>query len=278
MAKKGRTWWGEKFLDILVLIMDIGRLKRGRAYSGPNRLLKFSIQNNTVIATVRGNINPYFNVYTEPRYKVSVKLRAIPKKDWERITEDISHNAAFLSQLLMNEMPASIENLFAERNLHLLPYERKDLQSSCSCPDYASPCKHVAGVYYKIASLLDRDPLLLFQLRGMKIQDLNKKLAASPLGQALLDQMAEGDQQIEYHAHRYCDPELEALASKSIKSFWHGEEPLPLVSYSSDAAATPAILIKKGGEYPPFWDRDNSFIEVMEDTYSHIVKKSSALL
>ncbi|PID99941.1 MAG: hypothetical protein CSA79_05900 [Thiothrix nivea] len=278
MAKMTRTWWGASFLDVLESIMDSGRLGRGRAYAGPNRLLEFAVKGTTVTAKIRGNKNPYFGVYEEPRYKVKFELKPFSAKKWEKLTEAISHNAAFLSQLLLNEMPTNIESVFAQQQLNLLPRRANDLISQCSCPDYASPCKHVAGVYYKIASLLDRDPFLLFQLRGMDINQLQAQLAASPLGKALLDQWGESDQAVEYHTHRYPDVQRQPWASTGLKSFWQGEYPLPLVSHFSGKPATPAVLIKKGGDYPAFWQRDQSFVEVMEVLYSRIVDKHKASL
>ena len=278
MAKMARTWWGEKFLDALAVSMDIGRLKRGRSYAGPNRLLEFDISGHTVKAKVRGNVNHYFGVYEEPRYNVTVRLKPITAEEWERIADSISRNAAFLSQLLMDELPANIERVFTEHNRYLLPRTRTDLISKCSCPDYASPCKHVAGVYYKIAALLDRDPMLLFQLRGLQFTTMQEKLASSDLGQALLVQKDDSDRMIEYSMHCFTDPQVEPLKSDDLKSFWQGDNPLPLVEYDSSKTATPAILIKRGGEYPAFWNLDHSFIEVMERVYSRIVDKNKASL
>ncbi len=278
MAKITRTWWGETFLNVLQMSMDSGRLGRGRAYAGPNRLLEFAIKGPVIKATIRGNINHYFGVYKEPRYKIDVQLTQFSAKDWDAMIEAITHNAACLSQLLMNEMPTSIENLFAKQNLHLLPQERKDLISQCSCPDYAEPCKHVAGVYYKVASLLDRDPLLLFQLRGMDAKKLQKKLAISPLGKALIDQWGDNKQTIEYHPHRYPEPQRHPAQLTSLKAFWQGESALPLVTSSTGTAATSAVLIKKGGDFPAFWQNDHSFIEVMEIIYPRIVDKNKASL
>jgi uncharacterized Zn finger protein len=258
--------------------MDSGRLGRGRAYAGPNRLLEFAIKGPVIKATIRGNINHYFGVYKEPRYKIEVQLKQFSAKDWDAMIEAITHNAACLSQLLMNEMPTSIENVFAKQNLHFLPQERTDLISQCSCPDYADPCKHVAGVYYKVASLLDRDPLLLFQLRGMDAAKLQKKLAASPLGKALIDQWGDDKQTIEYHPHRYPEPQRQPAQSPNLKAFWQGESALPLVASFTGTAATSAVLIKKGGDYPAFWHNDQSFIEVMEAIYPRIVDNTTGAL
>src|SRR5258708_26284798 len=85
----------------------------------------------------------------------------------------------------MNEMPDTIEDAFSGLGLHLLPHSERDFKTSCSCPDYANPCKHIAGVYYLLASALDRDPLLMFELRGFSRDALHAELVKSPLGQIL---------------------------------------------------------------------------------------------
>lgn len=278
MARLTRTWWGERFLDVLEHSMDRGRLMRGRSYSGPARLLKFDIVGTTVTAQVRGNVNAYFGVKKEPRYKASVTLKQFSVSDWDAIIGTISQNTAYLSQLLVNEMPPTIENVFALRGLNLLPQESADLLSTCSCPDYASPCKHVAGVYYKVASLLDRDPLLLFQLRGMTFAALRKKLAAAPLGQALLDQMDTGLPKVEYRSHRYTNPRMGTLNSPDIKSYWQGRAALPSVNPVEEDTLSPAMLILKGGHLPKFWEQNGPFIDAMETLYLHILTKNKSSL
>ncbi len=274
MAKMTRTWWGEIFLDVLAMSMDEGRLKRGRAYSGPNRLLEFSINKGVARATLRGNINPYFGVYKEPRYKVTVKLRQFTSADWRRISKAISGNAACLSQLLMNEMPTAIEDAFSDSGKTLLPRSKDELISTCSCPDWATPCKHVAGVYYKIASLLDRDPMLLFQLRGLEFSVFREKLADSPLGQALIDEQTGEDGSIDLPTNRYTEPRRTPAAGIDPRSYWMGEHPLPSVDVSSGSPPTPAVLVKKGGDHPPFWHVHQSFIGVMEEVCDRVVQKN----
>ena len=274
MAKMTRTWWGEVFLDVLAMSMDEGRLKRGRAYSSPNRLLNFSINKGVARATLRGNVNHYFGVYEEPRYKVTVKLRQFASSDWDRISEMISNNAACLSQLLMNEMPTAIEDAFSESGEALLPRSKSDLISKCSCPDWSSPCKHVAGVYYKIASLLDRDPMLLFELRGLEFSMLREKLAGSLLGQALIDEQTDKDGFFELPTKRYTDPQVTPAAGIDLKSYWKGDHPLPSVDALSGSPPTPAVLAKKGGDHPAFWHLDQSFIGVMEEVCARVVQKN----
>ncbi|MYB35168.1 MAG: hypothetical protein F4X92_08650 [Gammaproteobacteria bacterium] len=274
MTRAARTWWGEKFLDVLEHCMDVGRLKRGRAYSGESRLLEFSINGHQVKGKVRGNVNHYFGVYEEPRYNVSVSLKQFSDRDWERIILDITHNAAALSQLLLDEMPSNIEQVFSSRNLSLLPSKPSDIVSKCSCPDDASPCKHVAGIYYKIASMLDRSPFLAFQLRGMLFDELRHVLAESDLGHVLIHQMKTHDHNPEYQSNRYPSPIRNSEKYTDLQSFWRGYNPLPDLDHASNEHVTPAILIKKGGDYPGFWGHNKPLIEIMEPIYERVVKQN----
>ncbi len=222
MARKiTRTWWGERFLDALQQRIDSGRLSRGRSYAGPSRMLDFCIDGKEISAKIRGNINPYFNVHREPKYKISIKLKTINQEKWILIIKDIADNAAWLSRLIMNEMPDNIQQVFDKHGVNLLPGNNTDdLLTDCSCPDWANPCKHVAGTYYKVASLLDRDPLLLFELRGMDKSTLHQILADSPLGKALLAQITQPDAvPLEYSAHRYTQPNYHTHQNITIKQF-----------------------------------------------------------
>jgi uncharacterized Zn finger protein len=276
MAKKmSRTWWGQRFLVALESCTDAGRLQRGRSYARPNRLLKFSIDGQTIQARVRGNINPYFGVYEEPRYNVDIRLKSIPSTAWSGIIKRLTDNAGWLSKLLMSEMPDDIETAFQGSKHSLLPHASKDLETHCSCPDWANPCKHVAGAYYHVASLLDQDPFLLFELRGLSKEKLQQELAQSPLGQALAAQL-EPDAALvpEPLPNRYPQPAWVPLPQETrLKVFWSGAT-LPRAEAGSQGPSVPAVLIKKQGDYPPFWDRDNSFIEAMEQIYARVREKN----
>ncbi|MGH8898718.1 MAG: SWIM zinc finger family protein, partial [Egibacteraceae bacterium] len=59
--------------------------------------------------------------------------------------------------------------------------------TSCSCPDYANPCKHVAAVHYVLAQTFDADPFLLPTLRGRDQTALRtcKPAASHELAEAL---------------------------------------------------------------------------------------------
>ena len=52
----------------------------------------------------------------------------------------------------------------------------REIELSCSCPDWADMCKHVAAVLYGVGARLDHNPALLFRLRGV---DENELLASA---------------------------------------------------------------------------------------------------
>ncbi len=81
----------------------------------------------------------------------------------------------------------------------------------------------------------------------------------------------------EYHAHRYCTPISKLRMDTDINEFWQGSNPIPQV-VSCGGAVTPAILVKRGGDYPAFWHRDKSFVEFMETVYLRVAKQNKSVL
>ncbi len=273
MSKYAKTWWGQRFIEALEDFTDSGRLARGRSYSTDNRIKQWLLQNGKVDAKIRGNINPYFGVYKEPTYKVSVQMSHLSEAQWQKIIQKLSQKASFISRLLLNEIPENIETVFESVGTHLLPNDYKDFKVSCDCPDYAVPCKHIAGVCYRLAGLMDHDPFLLFEMRGLAPEKLLQQLADSPLGKVLSDAKSNAPVELVPVDSFYTRPVLANPPQDiKLKNFWHGQQPLPKSIEPSSPAIIPAMLIKKGGDFPPFWQKQNSFIEVMEDFYSRMRK------
>jgi len=279
MAKFTRTWWGQRFIEALEEFTDEGRLGRGRSYARNDRVLNFRLEKGKITAKVRGKINPYFGVYKEPKYNTNIEIKPIPKAKWSKVIKLISSKASYVSKLLMNEMPDNIEEAFSELSLHLLPHSQRDFDTYCSCPDWANPCKHIAGVYYLVAAEFDRDPFLMFELRGLSKEELQAELAKSPLGKVLASQLSTEDVDVEPSESYYTKPRKECPAENiSVKEFWTGRKKLPQQAEPPAPQTVPAILIKKQGDFPPFWEKDISFIEVMEDFYKRVKQKNKKFL
>jgi uncharacterized Zn finger protein len=279
MAKHSRTWWGQKFISALESFTDSGRLQRGRAYSGDSRILGFDISNGIVSGTVRGNVNPYFGVYKEPKYKTVIEMNAIATKDWSKIIQHMSSKASVVAKLLLNEVPENIEDSFVAVGQRLLPSSRKDFKTKCSCPDSSNPCKHIAGMCYRLAGELDQDPWLLFEMRGLSKDALQTELAKSPLGKALASELGDRTNELEPSTSYFTKPQTSlSTAVPTLKQFWQGQKRLPQAIPFSSPTNVSAIVVKKQGDYPAFWHKDSSFIETMEELYERVKTKNASLL
>jgi len=280
MMQFSRTWWGQRFIQALEQITDPGRLSRGRSYANGQKVIHFEINGSSITAVVRGSVNPYFGVYTEPLYTTEIEMQPLSKDKWSAAIVYIASKASFVSKLLMNEMPDNIEAAFSQLNLHLLPRSRSDFKTACSCPDWGNPCKHIAGVYYLVAAELDRDPFLLFELRGLNRQTLREELAKSPLGMALVAELdAQGSQAPQQSISYYTRAETVSPGPDiPLKDFWLGPKRLPEPIHPPRQAPVSAILVKKQGNFPPFWNKGGSFIGVMEEFYERVKTKMSDVL
>ena len=127
-------------------------------------MLSLDIGTGHVTAQVQGSrVKPY-----------AVKLTVDPltTRQWQRVEEALAARAIFRARLLAGEMPAEIEEVFAGCGTPLFPKSARDLEMTCSCPDWEVPCKHVAAVCYVLAEAFDADPFGMLAWRGKGRADL----------------------------------------------------------------------------------------------------------
>ena len=252
----GQTWWARRWIEVLESF-DIGaRLGRGRSYARSGQVLTIDIEKGLVTAKVQGS--------RRQPYKVAIKVKTLTKTNWQKLSQSLSKQAIFAAKLLAGEMPENIEEAFQDAKLTLFPNKRGDLNTNCSCPDWSNPCKHIAAVYYLLGEEFDRDPFLIFKLRGMEQKELigllggqqaAKKISRSKKGLAepVLPQKEEPA------------PLPEPLPADP-ETFWGqaatADDLLGEVSIPPVAAALP----KRLGNFP-FWRAEENFLSVMEESY-----------
>jgi uncharacterized Zn finger protein len=274
MAQFSKTWWGKRFIDALESFTDSARLGRGRSYARNGKIKSYEIKDGVITAKVRGSVNPYFGVYKEPTYNTKIEIKAISRQDWSKAIAYLGSKASLIAKLLMNEVPDNIDEAFSTLNLQLLPRDHRDFKTTCSCPDSSNPCKHIAGVYYLVASELDRDPFLLFELRGISRTTLQQELAKSPLGKLLSASFDESEFVAQAVPSYFTQPKTGATpAVGELKDFWLGEKRVPQSLEPITPAIVPALLVKKGGDFPAFWTQDSSFLSIMEEFYERVRAK-----
>lgn len=270
-----RTWWGKKFIEALEDFIDAGRLARGKGYANEHRIRQWKITGNRVSARILGNANPYYGIDKEPLYTTTLELQPISTKDWQTIIQRLGKQAAFVSRLLLNEVPDTIEEPFAALGLRLLPRNAGELNTQCSCPDWANPCKHVAGLDYFLAAQLDQDPFLLFELRGLPRETLLRQLRETPLGRILAQALSMGEEPLRADPAYFTQPIAETLPPQiTLEAYWRPRKRLPETIEPATPPAVSGLPIKKGGDFPPFWNREQSFIETLELFYEACRKRS----
>lgn len=178
VRKFGSTWWGQRWVTALERFGHAysARLGRGRSYARQGRVHDLAVKDGVVTARVTGS--------RPTPYQVTLRLAPLPGRIWEAATEAMAARAVFAARLLAGEMPQEIDEAFGGSRSSLFPEREKDLATNCTCPDWANPCKHVAAVHYVLGEAFDRDPFLLFELRGRSkaevLAALRRLRAASP--------------------------------------------------------------------------------------------------
>lgn len=186
-SRFGENWWARRWIEVLESFEMGTRLNRGRDYAKSGHVLAITIDEGHVHARVRGS---------RPKpYDVDINVNTIPEEDWTRVGAKLAEQAVFSATLLAGEMPGDIEEIFEELGLSLYPKNEQDLVTRCTCPDTANPCKHLAAVYLLLGEEFDRDPFLLFTLRGMR-RDKLLAIIEKNLPQALDAEAAREDEEV----------------------------------------------------------------------------------
>lgn len=156
--KYGKTWWGEKWLDALKNIDFTNRLPRGKSYANTGKIYDICINGNIITGKVKGNYRKY--------YKVNVKLNSFTQSEKELIAEVINNSPLLLAGLLNKKLPEELYYKLARVGIELFPKSWKDIGAECNCPDYALPCKHIAGLIYMISIEIDKNPFRIFDIHN----------------------------------------------------------------------------------------------------------------
>ncbi|MCL1808975.1 MAG: hypothetical protein FWG42_04295 [Clostridiales bacterium] len=165
--KLARTWWGMAWNKNLESYADYeSRIVRGRSYVRSGAVLDLSVGSGGAHALVSGSAS-------KP-YEITVKIEPLPKKKWDALMKKCSHKIASLEDLASGKFPEELMELFMDKGGGLFP-SPKEISFSCSCPDWAYMCKHVAAALYGIGARFDDDPMLFFTLRDIDFTELLKK-------------------------------------------------------------------------------------------------------
>jgi uncharacterized Zn finger protein len=169
----GRTiassWWGKSWNKNLERYADYSnRIGRGRSYVCNGMVLDLKIEKGTIQAIVAGS-------HRKP-YQVSVRIKTLPSATWRLLVENAAGRIESMQGLLAGQFPEELKELFFSKDQGLFP-KPAEISFDCSCPDWASMCKHVAATLFGVGARLDSAPELFFTLRGVSIHELVGQVA-----------------------------------------------------------------------------------------------------
>ncbi len=154
------SWWGMAWCENLERYADYeSRIDRGKRYVRNGSVIDLQIEPGLIKAKVQGS--------RKAPYKVEIHIAPLSKNKCQSIMKQCGRKLGSLETLLSGNFPDDMKDLFFQKN-GLFP-SPKEISFSCSCPDWALMCKHVAATLYGVGTRFDRDPLLFFTLRKIDI-------------------------------------------------------------------------------------------------------------
>jgi hypothetical protein len=163
------TWWSRRFVEVLESYGLGARMQRGRRYARTGQVIDMEVSPGVIAAQVQGS---------RPKpYLVTVSLTIPGEGQWSSVLTAMRAKVGFVARLLDGEVPADLEEVFADAGVALFPSSWAEFRAKCTCPDWENPCKHIAAVLYVLADRLDRDPWLVLLIRGGDREVLLESLA-----------------------------------------------------------------------------------------------------
>jgi uncharacterized Zn finger protein len=254
----GASWWAKRWTAVLDGFNLGARLIRGRSYARSGQVLSIDVSEGKIQAKVQGS---------RPKpYEIKMQVKEIPQEAWAKVAAAAAAQAIFASKLLAGEMPQEMEEIFRAAGVSLFPERSKDLTTDCSCPDPSNPCKHIAAVYYLLGEEFDRDPFLIFRMRGMSREGFLGLLGTGKNALAAIPTLAP-----------------EPLPADPAE-FWKPAATADIVPTESrdittgaTAAVKEAALPRRLGKFP-FWRGRLNFHEFLDGVYARASAHAAEVL
>lgn len=259
-----RTEWGRRWVNSILEYGRPFRMQRGLRYAQEERISNLTITSGLIFASVQG---------TAPMpYRVKIHFDPIPKRGWEGIINLIAEKARYIIRLLENKMPPDVEEIFNEKGFPLYPSPNRTLNATCSCPDKAVPCKHIAATTLYVARVMDFDPFLILKLRGMDKDEILQQLQTvrSCSQQPIAKSIKKLHEMIDFSEDSFDFPSITAEDIQEIP-FSKSEESMQIGFKFSQPKNVIETLDNIG--IAPNLEQPDSFQLILRDIYLGITKK-----
>lgn len=197
-----KNWWGKAWCENLERYADYeNRLDRGRRYVRAGTVIDLRIEKGKVLAKVQGR--------RKAPYKVEIRISPLSEEKCQNIIGKCNKKLGNIEALLGGNFPEEMQELFKDRD-GLFP-SPKEIGFTCSCPDWALMCKHVAAVLYGVGVRLDEQPLLFFTLRGIDVERFIDVALENKV-----EQMLKNADKIDKKHPRILDPDIQRTLFREL--------------------------------------------------------------
>jgi len=159
-----RNWWGAAWVEKMERLAEPSRFAEGAKYARTGFLPAIRFDGRTVASRVQ--------VPHELPYLVRISFDPFSQEQWACLMAEVRDRDALALSLSSGDLPLELQTAFSKAKLRFMPERYVDLHLECACPDWLKPCKHLVAVWLKFAREFDRDPFLVFELRGLKRDEL----------------------------------------------------------------------------------------------------------
>lgn len=231
-----RTFWGKAWCENLESYSDYeNRLPRGRSYVRNGSVVDLKIEAGKITALVSGS----------ELYEIVIKITSLPDAHWGQIKSKCSGQIGSLVELLQGRLSKGVMDIVTARDGGLFP-KPGEIKMTCSCPDWAGLCKHLAATMYGVATRLDREPELLFRLRQVDHLELIEQAVPVGAGQKASSGKTLAQNEVaDVFGIEFATPDVEALPEPAQKA-----TPKRTAKPKSAAAAgkSPKATTRKAGK------------------------------
>jgi len=177
-----KTFWGDAWCDNLETYSDFeNRMPRGRTYIRNGSVVHLEIDKGIIQSYVAGS----------DTYEVVITIKPIKPERWKVIKKKCSGEIGSVVELLQGKLSKHVLGIVTDKKEGLFP-SPEEIDLDCSCPDWATMCKHIAATLYGVGVLLDRSPELFFKLRGVDHLELIDSSVSIATGKKDAETLDEG--------------------------------------------------------------------------------------
>ena len=263
-GKFGESWWAKRWIAVLESFNIGARLGRGRSYARRGQVLSIEIE-------TRPGQGQGAGLAPQAVLESTIKVRTLsPGNDATAGQGPVGAGHLRGQAAGRRDAAGHRGGLSSRRALSSSPKALKDLETDCSCPDWSNPCKHIAAVYYLLGEEFDRDPFLIFKLRGVQRDKLIELL-----GEQAGKTEAQAPASVTGQETETAAP-AEALDPASPQ-FWRGADLPP--GWLGEVSPPPlaAALPKRLGNFP-FWRANERLLDALTPIYTSASGRAQSLL